>query len=1038
MNKKYLSVILFGALMLGTTGTFTSCKDYDDDINQINKELTDIKSAISELQSKVDNGKYVTNITKEGEGIKITWNDNSTSVIETIKGDKGADGTIVTIVDGYWAFDGVKSEYPATGKDGANGEDGKDGADGHDAKISEDGYWMVWDAEKGEYAKTEYIAGGATAIAGEHGWTIVVRDENGEEQRIYIPNSADLVGIEDALGEEGNYQIFYGLVNQAVDWDGAKGGADKKMQAGMYPVLDRNVMVMLNPTGVDATAYKFEFRPSDNKELWGLTFADMEPYAGEKLTRAASESGIWVLPRTIERVELTGLDQRVDYVTQFKGNSGERYAFALTATSKANASQVVKSQYIYTFDPKNVGDMDASDFHADQYYGDKTYYVWNEYHQPDFSSWTIAGGAVGDIYSVSLDQVIYDYKIEIDKTKMTQVNIDKYGLEISEDGYSFIAKKEAAIDNPVYLKVSFILVNGSKGSLSYFANITAKDMVITDTNIGTINEAFNAIYTTNSKITDLNGKYVLGAKELAFNPKEVLGTNYDEWVDAMYQLLYGYSDAGKANNLKRNVSILGGDPINNDATYNNYLVQNLLYFDYVDANGKSCIYDVKNADVLSKLADIAAVKVYFIAGTYVPNTDAISQSAVSAPFYTVRGTTSYYNDGFAIPLNNAFSVQVATAKEEQVVAAFTFKFQLTQPDIETVGIVKQEGEFTSWGANLVNGKKVDDVLISYGAYDATVMRLPMYEAFDIWTGKAPAIYTKKNANAQWFKLTMATAPNAVLFDDNTNKYVGTLADIDYVTDWKAYETYMNAAGFDPTVGCPQVPVNIDYHFFGVYPALAEQLPFYTDANGDVHSGFQLQYTSTIWMSSMEAKEATYYAKAGTHYVFISNDDIVAMTQKKREFVLFDGIDANGNVADRETLNDARGFNEDIRPFVDPMNYVVTAKNVGDNKPVTVKPTIVDMTSDPMPWVVDATTGTIEPKVNTPSTDAEITVYLFPSSKKYPVGDAAYPNGLPAVESGFVIQLGQDIDYRQPIEVTITVKDELGYGQDLKVVVQKLQ
>ena len=110
MNKKYLSVILFGALMLGTTGTFTSCKDYDDDINQINKELTDIKSAISELQSKVDNGKYVTNITKEGEGIKITWNDNSTSVIETIKGDKGADGTIVTIVDGYWAFDGVKSE----------------------------------------------------------------------------------------------------------------------------------------------------------------------------------------------------------------------------------------------------------------------------------------------------------------------------------------------------------------------------------------------------------------------------------------------------------------------------------------------------------------------------------------------------------------------------------------------------------------------------------------------------------------------------------------------------------------------------------------------------------------------------------------------------------------------------------------------------------------------------------------------------------------------------------------------------------------
>ena len=38
MNKKFLSVILFSALMVGTAGTFTSCKDYDDDIDQINKD----------------------------------------------------------------------------------------------------------------------------------------------------------------------------------------------------------------------------------------------------------------------------------------------------------------------------------------------------------------------------------------------------------------------------------------------------------------------------------------------------------------------------------------------------------------------------------------------------------------------------------------------------------------------------------------------------------------------------------------------------------------------------------------------------------------------------------------------------------------------------------------------------------------------------------------------------------------------------------------------------------------------------------------
>lgn len=64
MNKKFLSVILFSALMVGTAGTFTSCKDYDDDIDQINNELTGIKASISDLQAKVGDGKFVTNVVK--------------------------------------------------------------------------------------------------------------------------------------------------------------------------------------------------------------------------------------------------------------------------------------------------------------------------------------------------------------------------------------------------------------------------------------------------------------------------------------------------------------------------------------------------------------------------------------------------------------------------------------------------------------------------------------------------------------------------------------------------------------------------------------------------------------------------------------------------------------------------------------------------------------------------------------------------------------------------------------------------------------
>ena len=57
MNKKFLSAILFGALMVTSTGTFVSCKDYDDDITNLQEQIDklatkeDMTSQIASLQS---------------------------------------------------------------------------------------------------------------------------------------------------------------------------------------------------------------------------------------------------------------------------------------------------------------------------------------------------------------------------------------------------------------------------------------------------------------------------------------------------------------------------------------------------------------------------------------------------------------------------------------------------------------------------------------------------------------------------------------------------------------------------------------------------------------------------------------------------------------------------------------------------------------------------------------------------------------------------------------------------------------------------
>ena len=61
MNKKFLSAILFGALMVSSTGTFVSCKDYDDDIDELwgavnggkeelSKKVSALETSVSDLQ----------------------------------------------------------------------------------------------------------------------------------------------------------------------------------------------------------------------------------------------------------------------------------------------------------------------------------------------------------------------------------------------------------------------------------------------------------------------------------------------------------------------------------------------------------------------------------------------------------------------------------------------------------------------------------------------------------------------------------------------------------------------------------------------------------------------------------------------------------------------------------------------------------------------------------------------------------------------------------------------------------------------------
>lgn len=133
MNKKYLSVVLFGALLLGTAGTFTSCKDYDDDIENLQGQITTLKGTVDDLQKKIESGLVVTNVAKTTNGVTISFSNGQTYELTNGKdGAAGKDADVWTIdKDGYWCKNGTPTEYKAVGKDGTNGT-GTAGADGKD------------------------------------------------------------------------------------------------------------------------------------------------------------------------------------------------------------------------------------------------------------------------------------------------------------------------------------------------------------------------------------------------------------------------------------------------------------------------------------------------------------------------------------------------------------------------------------------------------------------------------------------------------------------------------------------------------------------------------------------------------------------------------------------------------------------------------------------------------------------------------------------------------------------------------------------
>jgi len=161
------------AMFFAAGSAFVSCKDYDDDIKNLQSKIDGLQSTINTIQNQITQGYLLTGVTDVTGGVQITLSNGKTYTITNgaqgekgekgDKGDKGdtgatgatgaagKNGTVWTIgEDGYWYKDGEKytsTAFPegvsAVGKDGAAGGSGTPGAGGAAGAKGETGnYWM--------------------------------------------------------------------------------------------------------------------------------------------------------------------------------------------------------------------------------------------------------------------------------------------------------------------------------------------------------------------------------------------------------------------------------------------------------------------------------------------------------------------------------------------------------------------------------------------------------------------------------------------------------------------------------------------------------------------------------------------------------------------------------------------------------------------------------------------------------------------------------------------------------------------------------
>lgn len=358
MKKKFVKAMLFGALTLSVSTSLVSCSDYDDDIQNLQQQIDEVKASVADLQAKVNSGNWVKSVESVNGGFKLTFNDGQVyTIVNGTNGADGADGHSpkLTVENGFWCIDGVQTEWPSQGEKGEKGDKGSQGLEGDKGDnglspyVGEDGYWY-WYSDADE----KWIQGDAANVSmyivkneGKPSWTLhVYNAEKTVWEEAILPTAdaiSDLkvVGIANgkvtAEGDEIN--LYYGTCDNPVVF-GPEG--EQKTYGGAGKILFSNsakIHAQVNPADVDATEYTISLQNSKGESVYQVTKIEKN-MSDAPLSRASENQGLYDLTISFKD-DKTVPSQGVAYALKTENAFGKTILSAYDAKIKPVAEEKV-------------------------------------------------------------------------------------------------------------------------------------------------------------------------------------------------------------------------------------------------------------------------------------------------------------------------------------------------------------------------------------------------------------------------------------------------------------------------------------------------------------------------------------------------------------------------------------------------------------------------------------------------------------------------------------------------------------------------